>query len=134
LFQTQVLKRLVRIYKHHFKSKCVAYPQDDFLFTIFLWGSQAQPYPIKKTIETPKQPIETKNISKKSMFRTLKVKRSQKLVWGLPDGVCRLYRKSLKKIIGSSNQPIRTSEHFPKKKYIYYLKSVKEPKIRMEAT
>jgi hypothetical protein len=37
-----------------------------------------------------------------------------------------------KKIIGTSNQPIRIKK-FPKK-YVQYLKSVKEPKIRMGAT
>jgi hypothetical protein len=48
----------------------------------------------KKVIETPNQPIEIKKISNKSMFNTSKVKRSQKFVWGLPDGVCRLNPKS----------------------------------------
>jgi hypothetical protein len=41
--------------------------------------------------------------------------------------------KILKKIIGTSNQPIRT-KNFLKKNYVSYLKSVKEPKIRMGAT
>jgi hypothetical protein len=37
----------------------------------------------------------TQKISNKSMFRTSKVKRRQKFVWGLPDGVaCRLNPKS----------------------------------------
>jgi hypothetical protein len=31
-----------------------------------------------------------------SMFRTIKVKKSQKFVWGLPNGICRLDPKSLK--------------------------------------
>jgi hypothetical protein len=48
----------------------------------------------KKVIETPNQPIEIKKISNKSMFSSSKVKRRQKLVWGLPDGVCRLNSKS----------------------------------------
>jgi hypothetical protein len=51
----------------------------------------------------------------------------------------------LKKIVGTSNQPIRT-KNFPKKtkssnqdenspkKNVSYLKSVKKPKIRMGAT
>jgi hypothetical protein len=43
-----------------------------------------------KIIETPNQP---KQISNKSIFNTSKVERSQKLVWGLPDGVCRLNPK-----------------------------------------
>jgi hypothetical protein len=34
----------------------------------------------KKMIETPNQPIETKNFLKKSMFSTSKVNRSQKFV------------------------------------------------------
>jgi hypothetical protein len=40
--------------------------------------------------------------------------------------------KIFKKIVGTSNQPIRTN--FFQKKYVYYLKSVKEPKICMGAT
>jgi hypothetical protein len=48
----------------------------------------------KKVIETPNQPIEIKKISYKSMFSTSKVKRRQKFVWGLRDGVCRLNPKS----------------------------------------
>jgi hypothetical protein len=32
-------------------------------------------------------PIEMKKIPKKSMFRTPKVKRSQKFLWELPDGI-----------------------------------------------
>jgi hypothetical protein len=35
-----------------------------------------------------------KNSQKKTVFRTLKVERSQKFVWGLPDGICRLHPKS----------------------------------------
>jgi hypothetical protein len=48
----------------------------------------------KKIKETPNQPIEIKIISNKSMFSTSKVKRRQKFVWGLPDGVWRLNPKS----------------------------------------
>jgi hypothetical protein len=48
----------------------------------------------KKVIETPNQPIEIKKISNKSMFSISKVKRRQKIVWRLPDGVCRLNPKS----------------------------------------
>jgi hypothetical protein len=62
----------------------------------------------KKMIETAtNQPIEIKIISNKRMFSTSKVKRSQKFVLGLPDGVCRLNPKSLK-IIGTPSLPIRT--------------------------
>jgi hypothetical protein len=35
-----------------------------------------------------------------------------------------------KKIVGTSNQPFIQNEKFSKKKYVYYLKSVKEPKTR----
>jgi predicted HNH restriction endonuclease len=50
----------------------------------------------KKVIETKStnQPIEIKKISNKSMFRTSKVKRRQKFVWRLPEGVWRLNPKS----------------------------------------
>jgi hypothetical protein len=37
--------------------------------------------------------------------------------------------KIIRKIIGTSNQPIKT-QIFPKKNYVWYLKSVKEPKTR----
>jgi hypothetical protein len=48
----------------------------------------------KKVIETPNQPIEIQKIYNKSMFSASKMKRRQKFVWGLPDGVCRLNPKS----------------------------------------
>jgi hypothetical protein len=48
----------------------------------------------KKIIRTSNQPIRTKFFPKKSMFSTLKVLRSQNLVWGLPDGICGLDPKS----------------------------------------
>jgi hypothetical protein len=48
----------------------------------------------KLVIETPNQPIHIKNISNKSMFSTSKVKRRQKFVWRLPDGVYSLNPKS----------------------------------------
>jgi hypothetical protein len=48
----------------------------------------------KKVIETPNQPIEIKKISNKSILSTAKVKRRQKFIWRLPDGVCRLNPKS----------------------------------------
>jgi hypothetical protein len=50
-------------------------------------GSTQNP---KKIIRTPNLPIRTKNSKKKTMLRTLKKKRSQKFVWELPDGICRL--------------------------------------------
>jgi hypothetical protein len=74
---------------------------------------QAQPNNIKKLSKHQKKPIEIKKISNKNMFSTSKVKRRQKFVWGLPDGVCRLNPKS-KKIIRTPNLPIRT-KIFPKK-------------------
>jgi hypothetical protein len=43
------------------------------------------------------------------MFSTLKVKRSPKFVWELPDGICRLNPKC-KKIGRTSNQPIKTKK------------------------
>jgi hypothetical protein len=68
-------------------------------------------------METPEchQKYQDKYFSKKkSMFSTLKKKRSQKFVWGLPDGICRIDPKILKKLlkhIKSTNQ----NEYFPKK-------------------
>jgi hypothetical protein len=61
------------------------------------------------------------------MLSTLKKKRSQKFVWELPDGTCKL---NPKKIIETPNQ----NENVPKKNYVSYFKSVKEPKIRIWAT
>jgi hypothetical protein len=48
---------------------------------------QAQAKILKKINGTPKLPTKTKIFPKKSMLSSLKVKRSQKFVWGLPDGV-----------------------------------------------
>jgi hypothetical protein len=62
------------------------------------------------------------------MFYTSKVKRSQKIIRNL-----QAQPKILKKIIGTSKQPIRTRK-FSQKKYVYYLKKEKEPKICMGAT
>jgi hypothetical protein len=53
---------------------------------------------LKKIIGTPNLLIKTKKVLKKSMFSTSNVYRSQKFVWGLPNGICRLDSKSLKKI------------------------------------
>jgi hypothetical protein len=50
----------------------------------------AQP---RKKFETSNLPIKTKIFSKKSMVSTLKVERSQKFVWGLPDEIGRLNPK-----------------------------------------
>jgi hypothetical protein len=41
----------------------------------------------KKNIGTSNQPIKTKIFPKKSIFSTSNVFRSQKYVWGLPDGI-----------------------------------------------
>jgi hypothetical protein len=57
------------------------------------------------------------------MFSTLKKKRSQRYVWELPDGFAGSIQNP-KKIIGTSNQPIRMKIH--PKKYVYYLRGVKE--------
>jgi cellulose biosynthesis protein BcsQ len=48
----------------------------------------------KKVIKTSNQPIEIKKMSSKSMFSTSKVKKRQKFVWELPDGICKLNPKS----------------------------------------
>jgi hypothetical protein len=68
----------------------------------------------KKITGTSNQPIRTKILPKKSVFSTLKKKWSQKFVWELADGICRLDQK-FKKIIGTSNQLIR---EFSQKKYV----------------
>jgi hypothetical protein len=52
--------------------------------TEFAASSQNQ----KKNIETPNQPIETRNFSKKSMFSTSKLERSQKILCGLRNELC----------------------------------------------
>jgi transposase len=67
----------------------------------------------KKVIKTPNQPIEIKKISNKSMLSTSKVKRRQKFIWGLPDGVCRLNPKSLKNY--QNTKSTNQDEHFFKK-------------------
>jgi hypothetical protein len=73
---------------------------------------QAQPKILKKCWNT-KSTNQNENFPKKSMFSSLKVKRNQKFVWELPDGICRLNPKSLKNV-GTPNQPIRT-KMFPTK-------------------
>jgi ribosomal protein S17E len=62
---------------------------------------QAQPKNIKKLskhqIKKYQNTISTnhdESFSRKSMLSTLKKKRSQKFVWGLPDRMCRLNPKS----------------------------------------
>jgi hypothetical protein len=55
---------------------------------------QAQPKMLKKNCRKIKSTNQNKKFPNKSMFSTLKVKRSQKSVWGLPDGICRLNPKS----------------------------------------
>jgi hypothetical protein len=76
---------------------------------------EAQPKIIKKIIETRNQTTE-KKILKKSMFNTSKVKRSQKFMWRLPDGICKLDPKSLKKL--SEHQIYQSKRKFSQKKYI----------------
>jgi hypothetical protein len=63
------------------------------------------------------------------MVSTLKVGRIQKLVWGVWGRKLQAQPKILKKIIRTSNIPIKTKNFL--KNYFSYLKSVKEPKIRM---
>jgi hypothetical protein len=74
---------------------------------------QAQLQNIKKL---SKHQVNNKKISNKSIFSTSKVKRRQKFVCGLPDGVFRLNPKSLKNIRTPSNQSGRT--FFQKKVYL----------------
>jgi hypothetical protein len=64
------------------------------------------------------------------MYRTLKVERKQKFVWN-PDGIYRLDPKSSKNYRNAKSTA--QNEHFPKKKYVRYLKNMKEPKNRMKA-
>jgi hypothetical protein len=79
-------------------------------YTAELAGSTQNP---KKMIEKTTLPTKTK-IFPKSMFSSLKVKRSLKFVSELPDGICRLNPKCEKKTVGTLNQPIRT-KIFPTK-------------------
>jgi hypothetical protein len=71
---------------------------------------QAQPNIKKKFVGTLNQPIRkmfaknTFKVLNKSMFSTSRVKRREKFVWGLPDGVCRLNAKTNNK-----------TKNFPKK-------------------
>jgi hypothetical protein len=65
------------------------------------------------------------------MVNTFKVERSQKFVWELPDGTCRLDPKSLKKL---SERQINQNENLSKKLCFLYLKSGKEPNILIGAT
>jgi hypothetical protein len=98
-----VIKNLKNLFK-----KCVAYPQEDFLFTILYGDLKAKVYLIpqnwkkryiwdlsdkvcKLNPKTYKSYRNTKSTNrnkkksqKKSMFSTSKVKRRQKFVWGLP--------------------------------------------------
>jgi hypothetical protein len=55
---------------------------------------QAQPKMLKKNCRNINTTNQNKNVPNKSMFSTLKVIRSQKFVWELPDGICRLKPKS----------------------------------------
>jgi hypothetical protein len=63
----------------------------------FAWGLlkasnlQAESKILKKIIGTPNLSIKTKNFEKKTVFRTLKVGRGQKIG---PDGICTLDPKS----------------------------------------
>jgi hypothetical protein len=53
---------------------------------------------------------QNENFPKKTMFRTLKVLKSRKFVWEVPDGICRLNPKS-SIMIETPNQ----NKNFPKK-------------------
>jgi hypothetical protein len=78
---------------------------------------------LKKIIRTPNLPIRTNIFPKKTMYSTLKKKRSQKFVWELLDEICRLNPKSLKnhRNTKSTNQ----NEHFSKKKLCYVTQKCK---------
>jgi hypothetical protein len=96
--------------------KCVAYPQEDFLFTILYWGLlkasnlQAESKILKKNIGTPNLSIKTKNFEKKTVFRTLKVERGQKYDRTEFAGLTQNPKKNYENI-KSTNQ----NEIFPKK-------------------
>jgi hypothetical protein len=74
---------------------------------------QAQPKMLKKIVGTSNQPIRIKNFPKKSIFSILKKKRSQKFVWGLPNGIYRPIQNP-EKMIGTPNLPNKM-KMFPKK-------------------
>jgi hypothetical protein len=62
----------------------------------------------KKNYWNTKSTNQPQKILKKNVFRTSKVETTfQKFVWELPDGICSSNQNS-KKIILTSNQPIRT--------------------------
>jgi hypothetical protein len=91
---------------------------------------QAQPKILKKLSEHQIY-HQDEHFPKKSIFSTFKKNWSQKFVCELPDGICRL-NPNPKKMIGTPNLPIKTKLFL--KNYDSYLKSVKEPKIRIGAT
>jgi hypothetical protein len=82
-------------------------------YEIIRQSLQALPKNIKK-LSKHHIIIEIKKISNKSMFSTSKVARRQEFVWGLPDGVCRLNPKSLKKL--SEHQNYQSGRTFFQKK------------------
>jgi hypothetical protein len=78
---------------------------------------QAQPNIIKKNYWNTKSTNLTKKILQKSIFSTLKMKRSQKIVWKLPNGICMLDSKSLKKLL--EHQIDQSDRIFFQKNYIF---------------
>jgi hypothetical protein len=99
----------------------------------FAWGLlkatnlQAESKILKKILEHLIYQSKQKSSKKKLCF-VWKVERGQKYARTEFAGPM----QNPKKIIGTSNQPIKTNIF--KKKYVLYLKSVKEPKIRLGAT
>jgi hypothetical protein len=63
----------------------------------------------KKIIGTSNQPIKTKNNPKKSIFTILKVKKRQKLVWELSDGISSGSLKTIGFKLNSENSYLRRS-------------------------
>jgi hypothetical protein len=76
--------------------------------------------------------METPEDHQKSKVRTSKLKKTKNSYWVYPTkfaGSTPNHKKNYWNI-KSTNQ----NENFQIKKYVYYLKSIKEPKIRMGAT
>jgi hypothetical protein len=81
---------------------------------------QAQPINIKKLSKHQVNQSKEKKFSNKSLFSTSKVKRRQKFIWGLPDGVYRLNLKSYKNY--QNTKSTNQDENFSKKSMLSTLK------------
>jgi ribosomal protein S17E len=80
----------------------------------------------KKIVKKSNQSIRTKNILKKRMLSTSKVKRSQKFVWWLLNGIASS-TQTLKNFL--ERQIYQSKRKFSQKKYALNFKSGKKPKI-----